>query len=154
MSSSDIFASLLPFSFEMGSYGRVPNKKKSKKKKKAPVSCWWERCTMEELKQLLRAAKLAVSGTKGQLVERLCQGEYTSKYSPEYTVRLDTLKEQCREKGLQVSGKRFELVLRLLQNETGAGGEPKRAREKWMRWKLSTQETSQEYEASQRRKAY
>lgn len=76
---------------------------------------------------MCRAAKLTVSGTKSEAVEHLLQGEFSSKYSFDCSIRNATLKEQCREKGLQTSGKRFDFVLRLLQDETGAGGEPKRA---------------------------
>jgi len=100
--------------------------KKRKKPKKKTYKNWFEKLTADQLKQLCRAAKLPVSGTKEQIVNRLCEGEFSGKYRPEYRVRMEVLKAECREKGLQVSGKRFDLVLRLLQNETGAGGQPKR----------------------------
>lgn len=103
------------------------HKKKSAsiKKKKKKSSFWLENCKLEELKELCRAAKLKVSGTKPELVTRICEAD-REKIPEDFIYNtLGYLKNQCREKGLIVSGKVWELVVRLLQDKHGTG-QPKR----------------------------
>ena len=59
-----------------------PLEKKTKKKKS--YNNWFEKCSLNELKSLCRASKLAVSGTKDELCIRLCNGELSSDYAYEY----------------------------------------------------------------------
>jgi hypothetical protein len=49
--------------------------KKKKKYRKIPKSNWFERLTVDECKQLCKAAKLPVSGSKGGIVTRLLDSE-------------------------------------------------------------------------------
>lgn len=59
-------------------------KKQKKSSSKSKASCWFEKATVDELKQLCKAALLPVSGTKAKLVERLLTGEKTSRFAYEY----------------------------------------------------------------------
>mmetsp|Transcript_39812 Transcript_39812/g.66787 ORF Transcript_39812/g.66787 Transcript_39812/m.66787 type:complete len:322 (-) Transcript_39812:219-1184(-) len=136
-----------------GMGGRGAKKKKQKKK-----TGWFEKLTVEELKELARASKQPVGGNKAEIIARLLQNQSTAPYNVEsrssYSREmdgfqsddpstwpasdrpagksLDGLKNDCKENGLVVSGKKFDLALRLVQNAHGVHangvGEPKRAR--------------------------
>ena len=127
---------------------KVTKKKKTKKYRKIPKANWFERLTVEEIKQLCKAAKLPVSGSKGDIVSRLLDSESTSHFGSEsraggfsFTtgtfrpgkdgVSVEDLKEEMRKRSLSVTGSKHQLVLRLLQHEHGTGGAaaegPKRA---------------------------
>jgi hypothetical protein len=109
-------------SYEFLPFGFMDRPKKTTAKKKKKQQHWSGANTVDELKELCRAAKLNVSGTKVQLQERL----KTCSAWTEYSGFLEDLKRKCREKGLIVSGKRQQLILRLLQDENGTG-QPKRS---------------------------
>jgi hypothetical protein len=106
----------------------APPRKKQKTSKKAKAANWFEKCTVDQLKQLCKASLLQVSGSKPKLVERLIQGDISSRFENGGD-GTESLKSECREKGLVVSGTLFELILRLLTNETCSqtGVEPKKA---------------------------
>jgi hypothetical protein len=114
--------------FDMSSFFGLPPAKRQKKetKKKKTANNWFEECTVDQLKQLCKAATLPVSGTKPQLVNRLLINDNTSQYVDESAAYL---KDQCRKKGLKVGGKKIDFVLRLLQDQFSAqtGIEPPRA---------------------------
>ena len=60
--------------------------KKTKKKSQQPkASNWFEKCTVEQLKQLCKAATIPVSGTKDTLVERLLSCHLTQRFTYEYS---------------------------------------------------------------------
>jgi hypothetical protein len=83
--------------------------KPAKKAKDRPDS-WFETCTVSQLKELCKASKLHVSGTKGDLRNRLTSNAVANDYGVASQKRL---KAQCREKLLIQSGKKFDQVLRL-----------------------------------------
>ena len=91
--------------------------KKNKKKKKKPDS-WFETCNAVQLKELCKAAKLPVSGTKSVLVQRLMACKPTCELGWE---NLAGLKQQLKEKLLVQTGNKFDLVLRLVHAEYGTG---------------------------------
>jgi hypothetical protein len=62
----------------------VPPPKRQKKSKKPSPKNWFEKCTVEELKQLCKAAVLPVSGTKPVLVDRLLTTDLTKRFAYEY----------------------------------------------------------------------
>ena len=62
-------------------YGK---KKTTQKKPKKTFNNWFEKLQVDELKNLCRASRLPVSGTKAALCDRLCQGEFSSVYAYEY----------------------------------------------------------------------
>lgn len=99
------------------SYGLQYGKKKKKAPKKK-LDNWFESCSVDQLKQLCRACKLTVSGTKATLVNRLLQApnEKVVNYMNE---RVYWLKECCKKGLLSQSGNKFDLILRLLQVEHG-----------------------------------
>ena len=132
----------------LGPYeGVVKGYRKKKKSKKQPKANWFERLTVDEIKQLCRAAKLPVSGSKGDVVSRLLDSDATSHFGSERRaasfswktgtfnmgkdgVSVDDLKRELRNLSLPVTGSKHALVLRLLQHTHGTGGEtgaPKRA---------------------------
>ena len=81
-----------------------------------------ERLTVDQNKQLCRAAKLRCGGNKTDLTERLLEEEQTSKFGPENSfvaLNVDQIKTMCRERNLQVSGNKFDLVLRILHHDNG-----------------------------------
>lgn len=86
-----------------------------------PFSSQKERLTLDQNKQLCRAAKLRVGGTKKQLIERLQEEDQTSKFGREGFLgfNVDGLKQLCRDRNLQVSGAKFDLVLRILHCDNG-----------------------------------
>ena len=92
-----------------------------------------ERLTVDQNKQLCKAAKLRHGGNKKELMERLLEDEQTSKFAPEgkyVSLNVDAIKEMCRSRDLQVGGTRFDLVLRILHcdnDTTPAGATLKRA---------------------------
>mmetsp|Transcript_20864 Transcript_20864/g.42697 ORF Transcript_20864/g.42697 Transcript_20864/m.42697 type:complete len:305 (+) Transcript_20864:37-951(+) len=118
----------------------------SKKAKKAKKDNFFEKLTVQELKELLRASQQPVSGNHAALVERLLADARTSQYGAEARASVvyrtadfdigftaakegwsvQSLKSACLSKGLVQSGSKYELVLRLLQEQSGVG-EPKRA---------------------------
>lgn len=111
-------------------FARRKSSSSSKKKKKAKKENWFERITVDQLKQLCRAAKLTTSGTKKVLVDRLLENETTSEYAEEgggmYKfggVTVEHLKARCKTRNLIVSGTKFELVLRLVQYDQGSAPE-------------------------------
>eukprot|EP00854_Cymbomonas_tetramitiformis_P014889 gene14889-17601_t len=134
--------------FDFGMYGMIPamysrKAKGSTKKRKPKKENWFERLTVDQMKDLLKASRQTVSGTKAELVARLMANENTSSYGAEARAgtisrvtlewvghqegkTLDDIKAECRNKGLQVSGTKYDLVLRLLQATHGVGT-PKRA---------------------------
>jgi hypothetical protein len=63
-------------------FGQPPRKKQKKSKPKA--TSWFEKVTVEELKQLCKASLLPVSGTKAALIERLSTADRTSRFTYEY----------------------------------------------------------------------
>lgn len=117
------FADLVPF------YSLSYEKKSKKKKKKPKANNWFEKCTVEELKQLCKASLQPVSGTKSVLVDRLLGCDLTVRFGDLDFLTIPVLKSECRDKGLALSGKRYDLILRLVQNETSSetGIEPKKA---------------------------
>lgn len=111
-------------------------RKKKRKQAKPPKANWFERLTVEEIKQLCRAAKLPVSGSKPDIVSRLLDSDATSHFGSESRaggfswrtgrlipgkdgVSVEDLKEEMRKRSLPVSGSKHALVLRLLQHEHG-----------------------------------
>jgi hypothetical protein len=114
-----------------------PKKKKTKPRK----ASWFEECTAPQLKELCKACKLPVSGSKGDLVSRLQQNDFCSHFGGNKrsntsmrslingtahhgnVVSVDDLKEMCRARLLTVSGTKFDLVLRICQHENGTGGD-------------------------------
>ena len=112
--------------------------KARKKVRKVPKEHWFARLTVDELKKLCRAAKLAVSGAKGDLTSRLLECDATARYGAEarapsishhsFTfsagkqgVSVDGLKDELKNRALSGTGSKFELVLRLLHHEPGTG---------------------------------
>lgn len=102
-------------SYILGGGGKKRATKKTKKKK--PDS-WFETCTVAQLKDLCKACKLPVSGTKGDLCSRLMANDKALNYGEE---RQTYLKSLCKEKFLVQSGNKYDQVLRLLHNEYGTG---------------------------------
>ena len=110
---------------------------KKKKVKKAQNEYWFQGLTLEELKQLCKAANLKHTGNKANLVLRLVQDESATRFAFErkhkYSVvgvNMDDIKRLCRDKLLQVSGNKLELVLRILHHDhdsTPAGTTLKRS---------------------------
>ena len=92
-----------------------------------------ERLTVDQNKQLCKAAKLKYGGNKKDLINRLLEEEQTDKFALEMKyvgLNVDAIKAMCRERNLQVSGNKFDLVLRILHcdnDSTPAGMTLKRA---------------------------
>eukprot|EP00984_Skeletonema_dohrnii_P034580 scaffold33596_cov115-Skeletonema_dohrnii-CCMP3373.AAC.1 len=108
-----------------GFYGMY-RKKASKKPKKKPKNNWFERLSLDQNKQLCKAAKLRHGGTKKDLIERLLENEQTSQFGPEgnfFSLNVDAIKQLCRARNLQVSGQKFDLVLRILHCDNGTAPE-------------------------------
>ena len=97
-----------------------------KKKKTKSYDSWFERHSSEQLKTLLKAASLPVSGTKSKQIERLLQCPLTNIYAPEIRgmghnyITLEQIKARCREAKLSPGGSKFDLVLRLIENYNDA----------------------------------
>lgn len=88
------------------------------KKKKKSAANWFETLNVCQLKDLCKAAKLKLSGTKAQLCERLLSDEFTSEIG---LSRQYALKENLKERLLIQSGNKFQQVLRIIQHEKGGG---------------------------------
>jgi len=104
------------------------NRKSSSKKKKpkAKKDNWYERLTVDEIKQICRAAKLPVTGAKKVLIERLIENESTNDYAWEGPVigcNLAILKSRCQQRNLLLSGTKFSLVLKIVQHDHGSAPE-------------------------------
>ena len=110
---------------------------KKKKPKKKVRDCpsmrsnWFEALNVTELKTLLAAAKLPVSGSKPTQIERLLAAPATQEYAIEVpsnvplskygaAVPVSQLKERCKSQGLAVSGNKLTLVTRLVQHTMSA----------------------------------
>eukprot|EP00961_Rhodomonas_salina_P267596 3615787-Rhodomonas_salina.2 len=139
--------------FSFGYARGRPRSSKPKKKRKAKKDNWFEKLTLDQLKQLCTAVKAPVSGTKPAVVQRLLSNESSKEYAYEpqriswrayanYSYDscddgsgpgggkpdgpcAETIKSRVREAGLSVTGNKFELVLRLMQHLNGVGN-PKR----------------------------
>ena len=118
----------------------------SKKPKKPKKENFYEKLTVDQLKEILRASQQPVSGTRSALLARLLADSRTSHYgqearasvmyrtadfdvgftAPKEGWSVESLKSACLSKGLVQSGSKYELVLRLLQEQSGVGA-PKRA---------------------------
>src|SRR6056300_1371806 len=69
-----------------------------------------ERLSVDQNKQLCKAAKLRHSGTKKELIERLMGDNQTSQFGIEgkyIGLNVEAIKQMCRQRNLQVSGQRF-----------------------------------------------
>eukprot|EP00562_Extubocellulus_spinifer_P014695 CAMPEP_0178572300 /NCGR_PEP_ID=MMETSP0697-20121206/18142_1 /TAXON_ID=265572 /ORGANISM="Extubocellulus spinifer, Strain CCMP396" /LENGTH=382 /DNA_ID=CAMNT_0020207005 /DNA_START=152 /DNA_END=1300 /DNA_ORIENTATION=+ len=101
-----------------GGYGG--RRRKASKPKKKKKENWFERLSVDQLKQLCKAAKLRHVGKKQELIDRLLDSPLTSKFGPEDKycgINVESLKSMCRERNLQVSGAKFDLVLRILHHD-------------------------------------
>ncbi len=96
----------------------------SKKKKTKTFDNWYERLSSVQLRALLEAANLPVSGSKAKQIGRLLQSPLTKPYAAEAngaymkrssSLTVEQLKSQCRDQNLSPSGKKYDLVLRLLR---------------------------------------
>ena len=105
---------------------RTNRSKKKGKRKGKKYDNWFESCTAAQLKELCKAAKLPVSGSKGALVRRLMGSEGASALGLR---NLAYLKGQLKEKLLVQSGSKFDQVLRLLHHEHGTGAVKRAATE-------------------------
>jgi len=63
---------------------QIFGKKKKEKKKKTSHNNWFEKCDLNQLKQLCKASGLKVSGTKKVVCDRLCLGDLSRPYAYEY----------------------------------------------------------------------
>jgi len=110
-----------------GSYLYTSTKKKSTKKKAAN---WFEKLSVVQLKELLAAAKLAISGSKVKQIQRLLDEPSTTIYSHEVNhmpiqarkkkgayLTVKDIQVKCREAGVSPTGDRYTLVLRVLEHE-------------------------------------
>jgi hypothetical protein len=91
---------------------RVPKPKVPKKKK--PDS-YFETLTLSQLKDLCKASKLAVSGTKADLVTRLMNNKKTRELG--HDTAAWELKRECQERLLVVGGNKYDLMLRILHHD-------------------------------------
>ena len=112
-----------PFLFALIGRNRPSSKKKKTKAKK---DNWYERLTVDELKQICRAANLPVTGTKKVIIERLLNNESTNDYAWEGQAigcNVGQLKSRCQERNLVQSGTKLSLVLRIVQYDHGSAPE-------------------------------
>lgn len=63
---------------------QIFGKKKKEKKKRKVHNNWFEKCDLNQLKQLCKASGLKVSGTKTVVCNRLCLGDLSRPYAYEY----------------------------------------------------------------------
>ena len=100
-------------------------RRKSKKKAKPKKENWFERLKVDELKEICKATKLPVKGTKKVIIDRLMEDENTSKYGVEgyYGSNMSSLKEECSKRNLVQSGTKLKLVVRILQQDHGTNPE-------------------------------
>lgn len=103
----------------------------SKKKKTPKAAHWFEKLSALQLKELLAAAGLPVSGSKRKQIERLLESPKTCIYAKEYSqtkrsyspmssyeyLSVTDLQNRCRKAGLPHSGGKYDLVIRLLQHD-------------------------------------
>lgn len=113
--------------------GFFGGRRKASKPKKRRKENWFERLTVDQNKQLCKAAKLRHGGKKQDLIDRLIDEPQTSMYACEVQyvgLNVEKIKTMCRERNLQVSGTKFDLVLRIMHSDnesTPAGTTLKRA---------------------------
>lgn len=101
-------------------FGGGRRRQTKKKKAKAKKENWYERLTVDELKQICRAATLPVTGTKKVIIGRLIGNESTNDYAWEgryVGTTMDTLKQRCKDRNLVQSGTKLSLVLRIVQHD-------------------------------------
>ena len=103
----------------------------SRKKKKQPKDNWFERLNQTQIKDLLAAARMPVSGTKKVQIDRLFANPLTCDYGDEKVgymgdgKTVDSLKADCRSAGLVLGGVKYDLVMRLIKhNAAGIEAEP------------------------------
>lgn len=106
------FASDFPF------LSNSSGSRKTTESKKKKYNNWFESCNGTQLKELCRAAKLPVSGTKPQLVDRLMGHEFSQELGASSA---GYLKQQCKEKLLVQSGNKYDFILRLLNYQCSTG---------------------------------
>jgi len=113
-----------------GGFGGGGRRKKKQKQKKEN---WFERLNQSQIKELLSAARLPVSGTKKAQIERLFASPLTSEYGEEagHNVfsrsdgkTVDDLKADCKAAGLVQGGVKYDLVIRLIKHKAGALAPP------------------------------
>lgn len=93
---------------------------RSKKSKKKPKDNWFERLKADELKQICRAAKLPIKGTKKDIIARLLENDDTSEYAAEgkwIGTTVESLKAKCKERDLVQSGTKLTLVVRIVEHD-------------------------------------
>jgi len=93
---------------------------RSKKSKKKPKDNWFERIKADELKQICRAAKLPIKGTKKDIIARLLENDGTSEYAAEgkwIGTTVESLKAKCKERYLVQSGTKLTLVVRIVEHD-------------------------------------
>jgi len=94
----------------------------AKKKKKKSYDNWFESCKVEQLKELCKASKLKVAGTKQQLCQRLLTSTPETESASMYSgYKQYHLKEILKEKLLVQSGTKYEQILRLIRFKFGTG---------------------------------
>jgi len=134
-------------SFDYVFFGGPPSaskKKKPKKKHNKTYNNWFESLAVPQLKQLCKAAKLPVSGTKSLLCERLMSDSavYPLGTKPQYDLKI------CLKDSMLVqSGNKFEQVLRLVNHMKGTGQVKRAATEV-----VIDEETGQEVQVLKKRK--
>jgi len=92
--------------------------KNAAKKKKPKADNWFETLSVAQLKDLCKAAKVRVSGTKPNLCQRLLSDNYIRSFGH---CNQNQIKYELKEKMLVQSGNKYTQVLRLVQNEKGTG---------------------------------
>jgi hypothetical protein len=101
-------------------YGFIPSRpKKTKEPKKKKPDSYFETLTVAQLKELCKASKIAVSGTKLDLVTRLMQNPKTVSLG-QHKAGWE-LKEECKSRLLIVSGNKYDLLLRILHHDFETG---------------------------------
>lgn len=119
------------YGFRRGFYGGGAGRKKKQKQKKEN---WFERLNQSQIKELLAAACLPVSGTKKAQIERLFASPLTSEYGDEAghnvfsrngAKTVDDLKADCKAAGLVQGGVKYDLVSRLIKHKAGAVAPPR-----------------------------
>eukprot|EP00466_Bigelowiella_natans_P007824 jgi/Bigna1/60831/fgenesh1_kg.15_\ len=85
---------------------------KNPKKRKRQQKNFFEKLKVEDLKDLLKAVNMKVSGTKKELIARLLNHEFTKDFANEGPI-LQKIKRLLKVRGLRTSGKRIDLIIRL-----------------------------------------
>jgi len=83
---------------------------------------WFDQLSAVQLKDLAKASKLPVSGSKEKLQERLKACDLTTQYGSSDVIVAD-IQTLCVKEGISTSGTRYELVLRLLSKRSGVSME-------------------------------